>query len=496
MALILVAILLLIVFFFYSLIHKNKEKSKSRLPSPTKLPIIGNLHQITMPRHRSLRALSLRHGPLMLVHLGPHPTIVASSADVAKEIMKTHDLAFSSRASSIMAKRLMYDGKDMAFATYGEYWRQAKKICVLHLLSTQRVEFFRFVREEEVTHMIEKIRTSSGAVNLSEILLSLTSNIVSRAAFGDKFSRGEGVTHGFRKLLGEFMELLGTFHVGDYFPSLSWIHVLNGLDARIRKNFEEFDGFLEEVIEEHVKTGGIGEGEVDFVDVLLGIQKDDALGFSLTKDHIKALVQDMFAAGTDTTYAALEWAMAELIRHPKVMKKAQQEIRRIIGEKSKITEDDTDEMNYLKSVNKEALRLHPPVPLLVPRESIEVVKIQGYDVPAKTRAIINAWAIGRDPTSWEEPEKFRPERFMNSCNPIDFKGQDFQLIPFGAGRRGCPGIQFTIPTIQLALANLLYHFDWELQKDASGGDLDMAEAYGNTVHKKYPLVLIAKPHFC
>lgn len=175
----------------------------------------------------------------------------------------------------------------------------------------------------------------------------------------------------------------------------------------------------------------------------------------------------MFAAGTDTTYTVLEWAMTELLRNPEILRKVQNEVQGIVKEKQHITEDDLENMHYLKAVIKETLRLHPPIPLLVPRESIQDVKVMGYDIAAGTLVITNSWAIGRDPTSWEEPNEFRPERFLGTS--IDFKGHDFELIPFGAGRRGCPGTMFAMAINELALANLLHKFDWALPGGARGG---------------------------
>lgn len=200
----------------------------------------------------------------------------------------------------------------------------------------------------------------------------------------------------------------------------------------------------------------------------------------------------MFAAGTDTTHTALEWTMTELLKHPEAMKKAQDEIRRIAGSKNGVTQDDVEKTPYLKAVIKESLRLHPPIPMLIPRESTEDVKVQGYDILAKTRVIINAWAIGRDPSSWEKPEEFRPERFLESS--IDFKGNDFQFIPFGAGRRGCPGTAFASSLIEITLASLLHKFNWALPGGAKPEDLDIAEAPGLAIHRKFPLVVIANPH--
>ena len=196
----------------------------------------------------------------------------------------------------------------------------------------------------------------------------------------------------------------------------------------------------------------------------------------------------MFAAGVDSTYAALEWAMSELLKHPESMKKLKGEMREIMGGKGYVGEEDIEKMAYLKAIIKETLRLHPPLPLLF-RESSEYIKVKGYDINPGTRVIINAWAIGRDPEVWEEAEEFRPERFMKSS--MDFKGQSLELIPFGAGRRGCPGIAFAMAMIEMALANVVYKFEWKLPNGAAGEDLDMSGVFGLATHREYPLVAIA-----
>lgn len=201
----------------------------------------------------------------------------------------------------------------------------------------------------------------------------------------------------------------------------------------------------------------------------------------------------MFAAGTDTNFITLDWTMTELIMNPQVLRKAQAEVRSIVGERRSVSETDLPHLHYMKAVVKETFRLHPPAPVLVPRESMEEVTIDGYPIPAKTRFFINAWAMGRDPETWENPDIFEPERFMNS--PIDFKGQDFELIPFGAGRRMCPAVTFSTATFELALAQLLHSFDWELPPGVKAKDLDLTEAFGITMHKVSPLMVLAKPYF-
>ncbi|XP_004292862.1 PREDICTED: cytochrome P450 71A1-like [Fragaria vesca subsp. vesca] len=201
----------------------------------------------------------------------------------------------------------------------------------------------------------------------------------------------------------------------------------------------------------------------------------------------------MFAAGTETTYTFLEWALSELLRNPLVMSKLQKEIRGIVGDKKDITEDDLTGMHYLKAVIKETFRLHPPAPLLVPRLSTHEVKINGYNIKANTQVIVNAWHIGRDPNTYKNPEEFEPERFLIR-NDIDYRGNDFQLIPFGAGRRICPGIQFSTAVNEIALANILHKFNWELPDGAKGQDLDMTESTGITIHRKNPLKVVAVPY--
>ena len=201
----------------------------------------------------------------------------------------------------------------------------------------------------------------------------------------------------------------------------------------------------------------------------------------------------MFVGGTDTTSTTLEWLMAELLKTPSTMKRAREEVRRVVGKKSRIDLNDINQMNYLKCVIKETLRLHPPVPLMVPRETTNSVKLGGYDIPPKTRVYVNAWAVHRDPEVWDRPEEFLPERFID--NPIDFIGQDFELFPFGGGRRACPGSTFSVSSIEYVIANLLYWFDWRLPNaNVKGEDLDMSEAKSFVVSKKIPLHLVPSLH--
>ncbi|RZS28452.1 hypothetical protein BHM03_00062047, partial [Ensete ventricosum] len=425
-------------------------------PSPPKLPFIGNLHQLGSLSHRSLHALSQKHGPLMLLHLGQVPTLVVSSPDGARDVMRNHDQVFASRPALKPAKVLLNDCKDLGLAPYGEYWRQLRKICVVHLLSSIRVQSYRPIREEEVGFMIRKISSQASpttSVDMSEILYSLFNDILCRVVSG-KFTREEGRNVLFRELIRESSVLLSKFYVGDYFPWLGWLDVLFGFLGRVKKNKERWDDLLDGVIQEHEDRSAKGDddGEKDFVD-------------------------DIFGGGTETADVTMEYAMAELVRHPRAMAKLQHEVRGIASTKGMVREEELNEMVYLKAIIKEVLRLYPPAPLLIPREVMEDCQIQGYSIPKKTRVIVNAWAISRDPSHWEAPDEFKPERFIGD-GAMDFAGNYFQFTPFGAGRRICPGMSFGIASLELALANLVYHFDWELPDGLTSEDLDMGEAFG------------------
>ncbi|GJW60306.1 cytochrome P450 71A4-like protein [Tanacetum coccineum] len=473
---------------------RNSPRTKKNLPpSPWKLPLIGNLHQLRLSPHRSLLNLAKKHGPLMLVHAGNVPMLVASSAEVAQKILKTHDAVFCNRPILKIPNRIFYGSKDIAFSQYGEHWRQVKSIVIVRLLGTKRVQSFQQVREEETTIMINNIGDSRGTlINLSECFISLTNNIVSRVVLGKTYRNIR-----FKKLMEKLIDILGVMSVGSCIPLLSWVDCLSGLQRTTDEVAKEFDDFLEGVLQEHLnkRKGNVivgGSDEVqDLVDILLDVQKENAGTVVIDNDTIKAVILDNFSAGTDTISTNIEWTISELVRHPRVMIKLQQEVTEIANGRSMITEEDLDKMKYLKAVIKESLRLHIPLPLLIQRESTQDVKLMGYDIPAGTRVVINAWAVARDPSLWEEAEQFKPERFLNS--PIDYKGFHYEFIPFGGGRRGCPGIHFSLAVIELAIANLVYKFDLALPNGKGVEELDMSESNGITTHRKIHLQLVATP---
>ncbi|CAA7056478.1 unnamed protein product [Microthlaspi erraticum] len=482
---IMILLLCSVIFFTILYFHKQTTRKKGKTPpSPRRLPLIGNLHQLGRHPHRSLCYLSHRYGPLMLLHFGRVPVLVVSSADAARDVLKTHDLVFASRPRSKTYEKLLYNGRDVALAPYGEYWRQMKSVCVLHLLSNKMVRSFRDVREEEISLMMEKIRESSSLqLNLSKLLANLTNDVICRVALGKKY----GSETDFKKLLERFTRLLGAFSVGTYVSWLAWIDWIRGLDGRLAKTRKDFDEFLERVVQDHED----GDGDKnDFVDVLLAIQRDKSVGFDIDRFSIKAMILDVFVGGMDTSYTLMEWAMTELLRHPNCMKRLQKEVRTICKGKSSVSQEGVQEMNYLRAVIKETLRLHPPLPLMVPHESTQDVILRDYHIPAGTHVMINAWAIGREAATWgPDVEEFRPERHLDSS--VDFRGQDFELIPFGAGRRICPAISFAVVLNEMVLANLVHQFDWRFPVKCTEDQTGVAESTGIAIHRMFPLYAIA-----
>ncbi|XP_071926449.1 tryptamine 5-hydroxylase-like [Coffea arabica] len=490
----------------YQILHpRTRSQSVTLPPSPSKLPFIGHLHLLTAMPHVKFAQLAHKLGPIIYLQLGQVPTVVISSPELAEHILKTHDHLMANRPQLIAAQYLSFGCSDVTFSPYGPYWRQARKVCVTELLSSKRVNSFRLIRDEEVNRMLRAVAAHSNSeLDVSESFFRLANHILCRVAFGKRFmdenhetssGGGGGKKKELAGVLTETQALLAGFCVGDFFPRWRWVNSVSGMKRRLTKNLKDLRMVCDEIINEHLsekrgRSGDVLEKE-DFVDVLLRVQKqEDDLEVPITDDNLKALVLDMFVAGTDTTSATLEWTMTELARHPRVMARAQDEVRQIAASKGRVQESDLPHLHYLRAVIKETMRLHPPVPLLVPRESMAKCTIDNkYEIPARTRVLINTYAIGRDAESWENPLEYNPERFVGK-DIIDFKGQDFRFLPFGGGRRGCPGFSFGLASVEISLARLLYHFDWALPQGVGADDVDLTEIFGLATRKRSALKLV------
>ncbi|GLJ48376.1 hypothetical protein SUGI_1021280 [Cryptomeria japonica] len=466
----------------------RKNNGSMPLPGPFALPIIGNLHQLGALPHRSLQRLAEQHGPIMMLKFGSVPVVVASSSQAAKQFLKTHDMSFLSRPSTTAGKYLFYNCKDIVFAPYGDYWRNIRKTCMLEMLSAKRIESFKGVREEEALAMVRSIWQKSDkgrvGVDLSRIISCHTSDFMWRILTGrtNADSLSGGTT--FEELIWKAAELMGAINIGDFIPCLDWLD-LQGLRGRMKNVHQRIDAVFDKIIDEHVERKGRRGAEEkerhkDLVDVLVEME--------ITVEEKKAILMDMFLGAIETETSTLEWAMSELLRNPYVMKKLQEEIDFIVKKDEKIASSDIVGMEYLHCVVKETMRLYPIGPLLIPHESTEDCVVEGphhdYFIPRKTRLIINAWAIGRDPKVWEDPLEFRPERFMGK-NFDMIRDPELSMIPFGAGRRSCPGASMAIANLEIALVYLVHYFNWKCE-----GELDMNESFGITIPRKVHLFVI------
>uniref|UniRef100_A0A0D6QRM7 Cytochrome P450 n=1 Tax=Araucaria cunninghamii TaxID=56994 RepID=A0A0D6QRM7_ARACU len=491
----------ILLFNFVIWLFRNFREinNRSKLPpGPSPWPVLGNLHLLGSLPHRTLTNLAKKYGPVMFLRLGSVPTVVVSSSAMAKEFLKTQDLVFANRPNGATGKLLCYDRKDVGFAPYGEYWRQMKKLCTVELLTAKRSNSFQFVREEEVSAMICSIwkesERGSRCVDLRKSISSLTLNIACRMFASRTYSDHElSGGHGFKTMIDDMFAVAGAFDLGDFIPWLQRLD-LQGIRRRMKKVHRLYDEFAENVIDEHMSSRRKVSAEKrdqggpvkDFVDVLLDMAegKTEGTGMKITRVHIKAIILDVLNAGTETSSTTIAWAMSELLKNPRSLSRAREELASVVGRDRSVKERDIASCEYLRCVVKETFRLHPPLPFLIPHESTEGCRVGGYYVPTKTRLIVNAWAIGRDGSVWEGPEEFKPERFIGKN--IDVRGQDFELLPFGTGRRVCPGIWMGLSTVELGLAQLLHCFDWSVE-----GDVNMGEFFGLTVPRKFPL--LARP---
>ncbi|XP_015622847.1 trimethyltridecatetraene synthase [Oryza sativa Japonica Group] len=510
-------VLVLATLLFVAAFLRRRQGARRKYnipPGPRPWPVIGNLNLIGALPYRSIRDLSRRYGPLMSLRFGSFPVVVGSSVDMARYFLRANDLAFLDRPRTAAGRYTVYNYAGVLWSHYGEYWRQARRLWVTELLSARRLASTEHVRAEEVRAMLRGLSRRAGAgtaVVLKEHMLMVTLNVISRMVFGKKYivEEGEGssptTAEEFRWMIEEIFFLNGVFNIGDMVPWLGWLDP-QGYIGRMKRLGGMFDRFLEHILDEHVerrRREGDGFAARDMVDLLLQFADDPSLKVPIQRDGVKAFILELITGSTDTTSVSVEWAMSEVLRNPSVLARATDELDRVVGRRRLVAEGDIPNLPYLDAVVKESMRLHPVVPLLVPRVSREdafSVSVAGaaasYDIPAGTRVLVNVWAIGRDPAVWgDDAEEFRPERFAagGERGGVDVKGQDFELLPFGSGRRMCPGFGLGLKMVQLTLANLLHGFAWRLPGGAAAEELSMEEKFGISVSRLVQLKAIPEP---
>ncbi|GFP97530.1 cytochrome p450 cyp736a12 [Phtheirospermum japonicum] len=467
----------------------SKKKNKKLPPGPKGVPILGHLHMLGKNPHQDLHKLSKQHGPVMYMQFGFVPNIVVSSPKAAELFLKTHDLFFASRPPHQAAKYLSWDQRNLSFGSYGPYWRNMRKLCTLELLSNLKINSFQPMRKEELALFIESLKESareSVPVDLSAKISSLAAEMSCRMVFGKKYEDKDIDERGFKSVIQEGLRLAAVPNLGDYFPFLGILD-LQGLTRKMKALAKVFDDFFEKVIDDHVREGDHGRIK-DIVDTMMSIMRSGETEFEFDRRHVKAIMLDMLGASMDTASSTVEWVLSELLKNPTIMKKVQKELEQVVGLNRMVEESDLDQLQYLDMVVKETFRLHPVAPLLLPHYAMKDCTVDSHHIPKHSRVIINTYAIGRDPNVWTDPDKFIPERFVGS--EIDVRGQSFELLPFGSGRRGCPGMQLGLIQVRLIVSQLVHCFDLKLPGDMLPEDLDMDEEFGLVVARSNQLMAI------
>ncbi|CAL5332497.1 unnamed protein product [Camellia sinensis] len=513
-------------------------------PFPT-LPILGHLHLFKTPLHRSLSHIAARHGPILLLQFGSRPVLLVSSPSAAEECFTKNDIVFANRPRLLAGKHLGYNYTSLSWAPYGDNWRSLRRIAALEIFSSHRLQTLADIRADEVRWSVRRLCGEAEAVDMKGVFFELMLNVMMRMIAGKRYY-GENVAEveearRFREIVAETFRVGGASNIGDFLPVLRWVAV-RGLKKRLVALHENRDGFMQELIEELRRGMGGDSGEVGekkkkkttMVEVLLSLQESEPeyytdqmiralmmengpkrigfdafeLGFGpgariwdfqisvvrssggsaarAGKSSFQHLALVLLAAGTDTSVGTMEWALSLLLNNPHILQKAQTEIDTQVGPHRLIEESDIADLPYLRCIINETMRMYPAGPLLVPHESSEECTVGGFRIPRGTMLLVNILAIQNDPKIWVEPEKFMPERFEG----LERSRDGFKLMPFGSGRRSCPGEGLALRVVGLAMGSLIQCFDWERMSKEM---VDMTEGTGLTMTKAQPLMAKCRP---
>ncbi|PRQ26953.1 putative cytochrome P450 [Rosa chinensis] len=510
------AITIVLYFYYFSQRRTWRASAKRRLAPQAKgaWPVLGHLPLLggSTPPQIILGAMADKYGPLFTIRLGIYPTLVVSSSEMAKECFTIHDMAASSRPKMAAVELMGYNYAMFGFAPSGPYWREVRKLATLGLLSNRRIQLLKDIRISEVASFLKELYNTWSAssttdhnhialVELKQWFGDLTLNVILRMVAGKRYSFiSDSANDDEKKEAGRVQDAVrklfyftGVFLVGDSVPYLRWLD-LGGHEKAMKKTAKEIDAILGEWIQEHKQRRRAGDtGDHDFMDAMLTVLQGEDLGGYDADTVNKATCLDLILGGSDTTMATLTWAVSLLLNNRQVLKQAQDELDAEVGREKIVSESDTSKLVYIQAIVKETLRLYPAVPLSAQHEFTEDCTVNGYHVEKGTRLITNLWKIQTNPRIWPDPLEFKPERFLTTHMNMDVRGQHFELIPFGSGRRSCPGLSFALQMVQFTLASFLHAFEISTPSNEL---VDMSESFGLTNVKATPLKVFIKPRLC
>ncbi|KAL4309605.1 hypothetical protein GQ457_01G053850 [Hibiscus cannabinus] len=431
----------------------------------------------------------------MRIRLGANEFVVASDEKSAREILKTFDADFASKFMPGPTTFHIYEDSSFVSAPYSDYWKFMKTLCMTRLFTGSQLDRFIGIGEEETCKLIKSLLKRSKAgepCDLTEELFEVANNMIYRMLVGRRCSKNLGQAAEIRNFILDSLKHAAKFHLGEMFGPLRKFDLF-GNGKKLKSALMGYDELIEKIMkdyEDNDLNNCRNDNEKDVMDILLETYQDTNAKVKLSRDQIKNFFMEIFMASVDTITASIRTAMGELINHPNILKRLREEIDSVAGNNMLIDEPSASKLPYLQAVVMETLRLHHPSPILR-RFSRKDSKINGFDVEKGSRVFINIHTIMRDPNRYEEPEKFIPERFL--ANRAEVKGQDFHYIPFGSGRRACPGSYIAIPVMHLVIGALIQCFDWEV-KDGDKAD-NKAEGSGYTGACPSPLVCYPNARF-
>nr|WEQ50540.1 cytochrome P450 76AH55 [Salvia officinalis] len=476
------------------LLLRSGSRRRRLPPGPKPLPIIGNFLQLGKKPYETLASLAKTHGPLMSIHLGSLYTVIVSSPEMAKELLQHHGQVFSGRTvAQVMQARDLHK-LSMAFTPTGKEWRDKRKICKEQVFSERSLEGSEALRQEKLQQLLQHVQRHcdrGDVVDLHDALLITNLNLMLTTLFSTRSPDFESaVTREFKEIVEVIAVAVAVPNFADYFPILKPFDpqgIKHKAELYFGKLFQKFEAFLDHRLESRRKNPGAPR-EQDLLETLVDISQGNE--YNLTIQDIPYLLFDLFVGGSETNTTSIEWIMTELLFHPDKLRKLKEELNSVVGENEQIRESDIPRLPYLQAVVKETLRYHPPGPLLLPRRSEADQEVNGCMIPKGAQILFNVWAMGRDPSIWENPESFEPERFLNK--KVDFKGLHYELIPFGAGRRICPGMPLATRILQMTVAVLVHNFEWKLEREKDHAD-HKGEVLGVALRREVPLRAIPYP---